>query len=274
MENKIKVIGVLLLAGFSFFYTNRVSNIIKENDPIMSNINKNKEEMLVSKIDRIVMNDEYITGINGCVVDEKESYNKMKNMGEYKEELLVMKEDKIEENEEKYIIGGNKEKRNVSIILLNINDKLTSYFKENHILINYYLDGKFIDDNIDKLIKISKYSNIYNYGRNNNYISKYLVYDNTVINTNFNNDSTYCLFKEKNSDGLKLCNSYKMKSIKSDFIKENILTYTKENLTNGKILVFDSKNIEEIKVSIKYILSKGYNIVSIDELLDESNKCN
>jgi hypothetical protein len=38
--------------------------------------------------------------------------------------------------------------------------------------------------------------------------------------------------------------------------------------------VFDSKNIEEIKVSIKYILSKGYNIVSIDELLDESNKCN
>ena len=33
-------------------------------------------------------------------------------------------------------------------------------------------------------------------------------------------------------------------------------------------------NIDEIKVSINYILSKGYNIVSLEDLLSEKNGCN
>ena len=73
MKEKIKICGVLILSGFSFFYTNKVSNIIKENDPIMKEITKAKETMYVKKTDRITMNDEYLTGLNGCVIDEKNS---------------------------------------------------------------------------------------------------------------------------------------------------------------------------------------------------------
>ena len=124
MNNKIKVIGILILAGFSFFYTNKVTSIIKDNDPIMKKISESKKEMLVSKVEPIIINDKYYTGINGCLVDEEESYNKMKNVGEFKEELIVMKEDKIKEQDNKYIIGGNKKNRNVSIILLNLNKNI------------------------------------------------------------------------------------------------------------------------------------------------------
>ena len=271
MNNKIKVIGILILAGFSFFYTNKVTSIIKDNDPIMKKISESKKEMLVSKVEPIIINDKYYTGINGCLVDEEESYNKMKNVGEFKEELIVMKEDKIKEQDNKYIIGGNKKNRNVSIILLNLNKNINNYVEKNKITVNYFFDGKYIKNNMDKLIDIK--NNIYNYGRSNEYISKYLVYDNNVIETSFNNKSNYCLFENKKEDSLKLCSSYKMKSINEYFIKENSLLYTKENLTNGKIFIFDNDDQDEIILSIKYILSKGYNIVSLDDLLSESNKC-
>ena len=65
-----------------------------------------------------------------------------------------------------------------------------------------------------------------------------------------------------------------MKTIKIDIIKNDILTYIKTNLTNGKIFLIDSDNYDEIKLSIKYILSKGYNIVHLDELLSTKKDCN
>lgn len=273
MENKIKVIGILLFAGFSFFYTNKVTDIIKENDPIMTRISESKKDMIVNKIDPIVMEDEYITGINGCKVDVDESYNKMKNVGEFKEELMVMKEDKIEKVDSKYIIGGNKKKRNVSIIMLDIDNDLNSFFKKEKIIVNYFLDGDFISKHIDKAIDLNKHSNIYNYGRNKKYSSKYIVYDNSIIETNLNNKSNYCLFEEKDKDSLKICTSYNMKAIKEDFIRDDILMNIKEKLKNGKIFIIDSNDYEKIKLSIKYILSKGYNIVSLDDLLSENNTC-
>ena len=271
MENKIKILGVLLFAGFSFFYTNKVSDVIRNNDPIMKEILNEKSEMIVNKIDRVVINDEYLTGINGCIIDEEKSYKKMRNAGGYKEELLTFKEDIIEKNNNKYIVGGNREKRNVSIILTSIyND---NYFEKNKIKINYFLDGDYIYNNIDSLIDISKYSRIYNYGRNKEYTNKYMLFDNTVIKTNFNNESKYCLVTDKDSDILKLCNTYKMDTLKVDEINNSLLTYVKENLSNGEILFFNNKKIDEIKLSINYILSKGYKIVFLDELLDESNAC-
>ena len=273
MKEKIKVFSILILAGFSFFYTSKVSNIIKENDPIMKEILEKKEDVVVSKIDPIVINDEYYSGINGCIVDEETSYSKMKNEGSFNIDLLVMKEDKVKENNNKYIIGGNKSKRNVSIILTNYNEKMYSFLKDNNIKINYFLDGNDIEKNIDILIEMSKNSHIYNYGRDNNYSSKYLLYDNSLIINNFNNDSTYCLLTEKKDDILKLCTKYNMKVIKTNEISDSILNNVRENLSNGKIFLFNNIDNSELKIVINYILSKGYNIVYLNELLDEKNEC-
>ena len=274
MENKIKVLGIILLAGFSFYYTDKVSSIIKNSDPIMKRIKEEEKNMIVSKVDRVVIKDEFITGLNGCIVDEKESYNKMKSSGEYKEELLVMKEDPVKKNDNLYIIGGNKEKRNISIILLNTNYNLSKYTKKNNIKINYFLDGDYLINNIDKIIKISNYSYIYNYGRNNKYLSKYIVYDNSIIQNNFNNNSNYCLVSSKDDKVLNLCNKYNMKTIKKEYINKDIYVNTKELLENGQIFVYSNYKYDELVLTINYILSKGYNIVSLDELLSEKTKCN
>lgn len=274
MKKKLEVLGVLLFAGFSFYYTEKVSNLIRNNDPLMNEIRNNEGDMIVSKIEPVLLEDEYITGINGCQVDEKESYNKMKTVGHYKEELLVMKEDEIEEETDKYIIGGNREKRNVSIILLKNSEVINNFALKNNTKLNYFLDGEYIKTNAPKLIDISKIINIYNYGRNNSYSDKYIIYDNELIKTNFNNKSDYCLVTKKDINTLKTCTSSNMKTIKTDIIKNDILTYIKTNLTNGKIFLIDSDNYNEIKLSIKYILSKGYNIVHLDELLSTKKECN
>lgn len=269
--NKIKIIGILLLTGFSFYYTDKVSNIIKNNDPIMTRIDNIKDTLTVSKIDPIIYDDEYITGINGCIVNREESYKKMKINGEYNESLIVMKEDEIEDNYNKYIIGGPKQNRKVSIILTNYNEKINSFIKENNININYFIDTNMIKKDIGKLLELK--GKIYNYGRDKEYLDKYILYDNSLIKSNFNNESNYCLINEKDDKTLEICSKYKMKTIKTNEIKENILNYIKENLSNGEIILINSDDYEEIKYSINYILSKGYKIVYLDELLDNTNGC-
>ena len=272
MKNKYKIIGIMLLSGFSFFYTYKVSSIIKDNDPIMTRINNIEDTLIVSKVDPIINNDEYITGINGCVINKEESYSKMKVNNEFNEDLIVMKEDKVMEDLNKYIIGGNKLNRKVSIILTNYdNEEINNFIINNDIKINYFIDGNNIKKDISTLINLK--GNKYNYGRNKEYINKYIVYDNSLIKTNFSNKPSYCLVTSKQKDTLSLCSKYNMKTIKTEEIKEDILSTVKTTLENGKIFLINSSSLEDIKYSINYILSKGYKIVYLDELLDESNDC-
>jgi len=271
MKNIIKITGILLLTGFSFFYTEKVSSIIREHDPIMNRIDNIKDTLTVSKIDPIIYDDEYITGINGCIVNREESYNKMKSNGDFNEDLIVMKEDKIKDDYNKYIIGGPKQNRKVSIILTNYDSRINDFIRDNNIEINFFIDTSDIKKDIGKLLELN--GKIYNFGRNRSYTDKYLLYDNSLIKSNFNNESSYCLVTEKDNNTLKLCSKYKMKTIKTDEIKENILSFIKENLGNGEIYFINSDNYEDIKYSINYILSKGYKIVYLDELLDKTNNC-
>ena len=272
MKDKYKVLGILLLSGFSFFYTYKVSDIIKKNDPIMERINNIENTLVVSKVEQVITNDEYLTGINGCVVNKEESYSKMKENKEFNEDLIVMKEDKIKDNLNMYIVGGNKQNRKVSIILTNYeNDDINDFISKNKININYFVDGNNIKKDISKLMNLK--GKIYNYGRDKKYINKYIFYDNSLIKTNFFNEPEYCLLTSKNKEYLNLCSKYNMKTIKTNEIKEDILSSVKTNLENGKIFLINSNDYNEVKYSINYILSKGYKIVYLDELLDESNSC-
>ena len=101
-----------------------------------------------------------------------------------------------------------------------------------------------------------------------------MLYHNNLIGMNGTNESKYCFTNDKNNETLKICNDYNMTTIKSDVIKDNVYKTIKDKLNNGVIFAVDSDNIDEIKVSINYILSKGYNIVSLEDLLSEKNSCN
>ena len=276
-KNFIKVFSILLLAGFSFYYTERVTKIVREKDPIMIKINEAKESNYVSNINPIIDGDEYVTGIKGCEIDIEKSYDRMKTYGEYKNELLVMKEiENINDLSNKYITGGNKLERKVSIIFFirdNINNDLIKYLNEKKIHSNIFIEHDYLENNSAVIKFLSEYNNIYYLGKNGKYESKYLTYISNLIGIYSKNESNYCLVNDKNDDTLSICREYNMKTIKVSPIKDNILTTIKNNLSNGSIITIANDNIENIKVAVNYILSKGYEIVKLDTLLNEKNKC-
>lgn len=277
LKKIFKISAVLLLVGFSFFYTEKVTLIARNSDPIMRAIKKEESNKKVSNVNPVINNDEYIMGINGCEIDVDKSYSKMRNVGEFKEELIVMKETSNDKDlTDKYVIGGNNKEKNVSLIFIvnkDIDSKLTDYINDKNIKVNYFIDGKYLEENMITVKFLSENSNIYYLGENEEYSDENMLYHNNLISMNGSNEPKYCFTSDKDNNTLKLCNDYDMVTIKSDIIKDNIYKRIKDKLNNGVIFAIDSDNIDEIKVSINYILSKGYNIISLEDLLSEKNEC-
>ena len=277
MKKYIKIFGILVLTGFSFFYTEKVTKIVRSKDPIMIKIKSVKKENYIEAIKPIINDDEYIMGINGCEIDIEKSYNKLKQTGEYKKDLLIMKEVNNDSKlKNKYIVSGNKLQKNVSLIFLikdREDEELIKYLSDKKIKVNFFIDQKYLENNSVIVKFISKNNNIYYLGNDGNYDDKYMMYAKNLVEINSNNESKYCLLNKKDDITLNLCTEYNMKTIKTDYIKENIIQNIKSNLENGSIFTIDSTYDENIKASINYILSKGYNIVTLDKLLNSNSEC-
>lgn len=277
LKKIFKISAVLLLVGFSFFYTEKVTMIARNSDPIMRAIKKEESNKKVSNVNPVINKDEYIMGINGCEIDVDKSYSKMRSVGEFKEELIVMKETSNDKDlTDKYVIGGNNKEKKVSLIFIvnkDIDSNLTDYINDKNIKVNYFIDGKYLEENMITVKFLSENSNIYYLGDNEEYSDENMLYHNNLISMNGSNEPKYCFTSDKDNNTLKLCNDYDMVTIKSDIIKDNIYKRIKDKLNNGVIFAIDSDNIDEIKVSINYILSKGYNIISLEDLLSEKNEC-
>lgn len=277
LKKIFKISAVLLLVGFSFFYTEKVTLIARNSDPIMRAIKKEESNKKVSNVNPVINNDEYIMGINGCEIDVDKSYSKMRNVGKFKEELIVMKETSNDKDlTDKYVIGGNNKEKKVSLIFIvnkDIDSNLTNYINDKNIKVNYFIDGKYLEENMITVKFLSENSNIYYLGENEEYSDENMLYHNNLISMNGSNEPKYCFTSDKDNNTLKLCNDYDMVTIKSDIIKDNIYKRIKDKLNNGVIFAIDSDNTDEIKVSINYILSKGYNIISLEDLLSEKNEC-
>ena len=277
LKKIFKISAVLLLVGFSFFYTEKVTLIARNSDPIMRAIKKEESNKKVSNVNPVINNDEYIMGINGCEIDVDKSYSKMRSVGEFKEELIVMKETSNDKDlTDKYVIGGNNKEKKVSLIFIvnkDIDSNLTNYINDKNLKVNYFIDGKYLEQNMITVKFLSENSNIYYLGENEEYSDENMLYHNNLISMNGSNEPKYCFTSDKDNNTLKLCNDYDMVTIKSDIIKDNIYKRIKDKLNNGVIFAIDSDNTDEIKVSINYILSKGYNIISLEDLLSEKNEC-
>ena len=264
MKNIIKGFFLLLLVCFSFFYTDKVINMINKNDPLMKEIINVKDDYEVLPINGILDDDTIIPGINGRKVDVDKSYEKMKLGGVFREEALVFKDlfpsSGLKDNGDKYIIKGNGYKKNIAIIVILNNNYIDKIKKLDDITI-FINHGDLNVNNINLL----KEKEIYTYGNNGIYTSEILTSDNALINTISNNKSNYCMLKDKDSEILKLCRNNGMYVI----IPNIIGGYydVKNKLSNGSIILLD--NLNDIDVIIKYIKGKGYNIVSLSQLLAE-----
>lgn len=264
MKNILKVCLLLTFVCFSFFYTDKVINIINKNNPLMDKIDKLKDNYNVIPTSAVVTEDTIIPGIKGKEVNIYDSYEEMKIGKVFREDKLVYKEilpsNTLNNNKDKYIIKGNNKENKVSIIYIINNGNIDRLNNLKNITL-------FINHNYITKGNITKLNNyeIYSYGNNGIYTSDTLNIDNNMIKRSTKRSPMYCLSKEKNKEVLNICNLNNMYVVIPNIIGDYL--EVKNNISNGSIILLNSlTNINEI---IKYISGKGYEIVYLSELLEE-----
>ena len=273
MKNIFKGIGLFGLVIFSFFYTNQAVSVINEKDEIMVKIKERQNEYNIAPIQSKVDGDSIIPGVNGRKVNINKSYNNMKKIGIYNPNYLIY--DVLYPDErlkkDKYIISGNNKINNVSLIFI-IDDissiyKIISILKEENIKSDFFITDDFINNNIGlTAYLVSNGFGINYYG---DYSSSDFVINNTIIKSNLKQENVYCYLENKNNKYLDICrlnNNYTI--IPNIIIKNNMLSKIKKEIKNGSIISIYSSDIEELLLTIKYVKSKGYNIVKLDEIFD------
>ena len=268
----IKFLGLICLICFTFFYTEKIIDVSIEQDEIMIKLKEIESNYKIEPIDAIIDNDTIIPGNVGKYIDLDTSYKQMKKIGYFEETLITYKniypEISIYNNYNKYIISGNKKNKQVSLIYIIYNDKtldnILNIIKNKNTTISFFIDSSFLNNNIEVLNKLKDYET-YNYGNLGTYTKDNLIITNNIINNKTNNNSSYCLFLNKNKESLNTCGNSKMLSIIPS-INGNY-NDIKNNIQNGStILINNSKELSNI---IDFIKNKGYNIVSLSSIIKE-----
>lgn len=276
LGDNMKKLLIIILLLFSFFYTNKSISIIRNQDPLMKEIIKNKNKFEIKSVNAIVKENTIIPGKQGKEVDLEKTYTKMKQYGTYNEALTVLKETKptisIDDNYDKLITSGNKENKNISLIFkvekdTNIN-KLLSILNYHNIQVTFFIDGLYIENN--------------NINNLSNHQIELLSYNNTIDEITFSSALSYLSYKtnkspkyclEENNNIISLCKKLKLHTISPTIIiKKDPYKELKNNLSNSSIILVPINNqiYESLSTSILYIKSKGYKFLTLSDLLSEN----
>lgn len=272
----MKKLLIILLLLFSFFYTNKSISIIRNQDPLMKEIINNKSKFEIKSVNAIIKNNTIIPGKKGKEVDLEKTYTKMKQYGTYNEALTVFKETKptisIEDNYDKLITSGNKDNKNISFIFkvekdTNIN-KLLSILNYHNIQATFFIDGLYIENN--DLNNLS------------NHQIELLSYNNAIDEITFTSALSYLSYKtnktpkyclEDDNNIINLCKKINLHTVKPTLIiKKDPYKEIKDNLKNSSIILIPINNYiyNNLSTSILYIKSKGYNFLTLSDLLSEN----
>ena len=281
LKKFFQIIGLCSFIVISFFYTDKVMHVVREEDKIMINIRNVRDTLRVEPIDAIIDKDMIIPGINGKDVDVEKSYKIMKNNGIFRENDIVyhilQPSVSINNHKDKYVISGNASKRAVSFIFIlddvRYLDKLRKLLDYKDVIGNYFVDYNFLISN-STLIKEMSQCEIYYYGNNGKYTPDSLLFANNLISGISNNHSNLCLVLKKDKNTIDLCNKNSLYTILPGIIVgKSPYMELKNRVKYGDMILFylNQDTINELSIVIDYIRGKGIKIVGLSELLSEKN---
>lgn len=281
MKKFFSIIGVLTILSFSFFYTEKLTNVVKEYDDIMIQIKDANNQYKVEPNNAIIDGNTIIPGIKGKEINQDKTYSKMKRYGKFDSDLIVYQDIdptiSIKNNFDKYVISGNPNKRMVSYIFLVENndkiDKILKILEKNSLKGNFFIDGNWLENNNQLLVDlIKKGHNIGNLSYNRDYTNSSYPWTDTIIKKIGKQDFGYCYLEEENSIALKLCSLYNNYTIKpSIIVQNNPFKTVEENIKSGSIISFKITNSleKELDSIIQYTKSKGFDIQTLNNHLEE-----
>ena len=282
MKKFFSLIGMLSLAIVSFIYTNKIVEVAKQFDDVMTTVSEVSADYYKDPIDGIIIdNVSFIPGINGRNVNVDKSYKKMRKFGGFNKNLLefdvIPPKNKLENNLDKYIISGNKSKNNVSLIfIVKEHSDITNVLKilnDKNIKADFFVDGYWLEKNNELVSKIiNDGNNVGNLSYNMDYQNSAFSWMDTIIKRLSHEKYGFCYSEEENLDNLKICSMNNNFTIKPNIIvKSNPLGEIKENLSNGSIISLPVNKLVDSQLLsiINYINSRGIEIVTVKELIRE-----
>lgn len=279
MKNIIKLIGLFALIGFSFFYTDKVIEVIREEDEIMIELTSVIDIYKVEPVNATIIGNTIIPGLKGRTINITKSYNKMKINGLFNKNLIIydniLPNTSIENNKDKFIVKGNNNKQMISLIFILDNDKyfntINNILNSKEVIANYFVDYTYLINNSTMIKEIENHE-FYSYGDNGEYTPDNLLFSNNLLSRIRGNDAIYCLSSNINKDVLSLCSKNNLYTITPTVIGSiNPYAMVKNNLSSGSIILLNMNNetINELSTIIDYIKGKGFKIGALSTLLSE-----
>ena len=279
MKNIIKLTGLFVLIVFSFFYTDKVVNVIRETDPLMNEIEEVVNLYKVDYVDGVIKDNTIVPGLNGREVNVEKSYKRMREVGGFDKNMIeydvITPKVSISNNKDKFIRRGNNNKQMVSIVFILDDDKyldrLENIAVSKEVIINYFVTYDYLVSNSTTITKMVN-REIYNYGDLGEYTPDNILFANNLISRITNNEAIYCLSNNKNDKVIKLCSSNNLYTIyPSIIVGNNPYNEVKSEVSSGSIILMEMNNdtVTEIGIIIDYIRGKGLKIGGLSSLLSE-----
>lgn len=279
IKKLLQMISVIALVLFSFYYTDKTINLIRQTDPLMKQIKEESKKKEIEAMDAKTDGNKIKSGKNGQTVDIDKTYQKMKQYGAYNEMLTVFKETtpniSIEDTYDKFVIGGNEENREVALLFPIENqsnpEEIIRIINQENIPATFFLDGLWLENNLATVKSIKNHElEILNY--NHRYEEIYFQSAIQYLKNITGNDAQYCYADYDNKEVIELCGKLKLHTVTPTIkITNNPFQEIKDKLQNGAIISLPINSIVETELPtiINYIKSRGYQLVTLETLLSE-----
>lgn len=251
--------GLALIMVFSFYYTEQISTLVLNKNPLMMTIKEQADNYNVKSVNAEIVGENIIPGINGLYVNSRESFYAMQSEDIFNEYYLVFEQKKpdvtLEDNKDKLIISGNPNIRQVTLILETENE-VSEYLKLNEfkasllVDMNTYKDKNYFESLNNETIGFKSLENNLTLNKENKHI---------------------CVVNTENKD---ICQKHKNYLVNPSLrLNNSNLLDVKKNLKNGSIIVIgDTAGLSDVKLLLKEIKYKDLELVYLSELISEVNK--
>ncbi|MBO5120711.1 MAG: hypothetical protein J6C28_03370 [Bacilli bacterium] len=279
IKKLIRVTLILLLSVFSFYYTNKSVELVREKDPIMKTIKSTNEKYNVQAVNAEIKDNTIIPGLTGKEINYLETYNKMKQYGTYNEILTTLKDIEptisVDDYYDKYIISGNPIKRSISLVFkveTSSPKEILSILKNNNVPATFFIDGIYLENNTEEIVSMNNHElELLSYDKD--YDEIFFSASKDYLESLTNKNLKYCYSEYEKEEVINLCQKLKLHTIIPTItINKSLFKETKEKLTNSAIISIPiSENTKkELDTTIKYIKSRGYSLKTLEDLLSEN----
>ena len=279
IKKLIRVFLILLLSVFSFYYTNKSIELVREQDPIMKTIRSTSDKYNVKAVNAEIKDNTIIPGISGKEINYIETYTKMKQYGMYNEIMTTLKDVEptisVDDYYDKYIVSGNKIKRSIALVFKiekTTPKEIISILNKNKVKSTFFIDGEYLENN-SKDIKLMTNHELELLSYSSGYDEIYFASSKDYLESLTNRKLKYCYGEYDKEEVINLCQKLKLHTIIPTIkINNSLLKEIKNELTNSAIISIPiSENTkQELDTTIKYIKSRGYTLEKLEDLLNEN----